>query len=78
MPPVPVSLGQYFLRPVTYLPLDLLSRAVAKIRFRRGAIPMLFKTSAGSHVSTEPVSTTAGNGWVSSSSRFGLRAMTLT
>src|SRR5437773_3122957 len=49
-----------------------------KILFRRGVIPTSFNTFPGSHVSSEPVSTNASNGAVSSSSRLGLRATILT
>jgi len=52
--------------------------AVANIRLRRGVIPALFNTSAGSQVSSEPMSTSASKGLVANSSLLGLRATTLT
>ena len=52
--------------------------AVVNIRFLRGVIPAPVRTSAGSQVSSDPVSTSASSGCVTISSRFGLRAVTLT
>src|SRR5580700_9586631 len=48
------------------------------MRLRRGVMPAPFKTSAGSQVSSEPVSTSVSKGLVANSSRLGLRATTLT
>jgi len=48
---------------------------VAKTIFLRGVIPALFKTSAGSHVNSESVSTTASTG--GTSAEFWLNLQTL-
>jgi hypothetical protein len=43
-----------------------------------GVTPIFDKASAGSHVNSEPLSTSASSGGVDSSSRLGLQATTLT